>query len=121
GHTDLVMAVVFSRDGKLLASGCFEKVVRVWDTATAKEVKQFKHDDYFRTVLFSDDGKLLAYGGINAEQRVWELATGKVLFKQDNRGGRSPLDSLAISPDGKFLAEGNVGRIQIWNLVTGKH
>jgi RNA polymerase sigma factor (sigma-70 family) len=119
GHTGHVRMVAFAPDGKTLASGGDDKTIRIWDTKTAKEVKQFKHDDSFLTVLFSADGKRLVYGGYNAELRIWELATGKVLFKQDSP--RSPLDSLALSPDGKLLAEGNCGRVQIWDLASGKH
>ena len=38
GHTDWVRSIAFSRDGKLIASGSKDKLVKIWDTQTGDEV-----------------------------------------------------------------------------------
>ena len=39
GHTDSVLSVAFSPDGKLLASGSDDNTVRIWDMATGQELQ----------------------------------------------------------------------------------
>ena len=38
GHTGWVWSVAFSRDGKRVASGSFDTLVKIWDTVTGAEV-----------------------------------------------------------------------------------
>ena len=41
GHTGMVMYVTFSPDGKRVASGSADNLVKIWDTATGAEVNSF--------------------------------------------------------------------------------
>jgi len=41
GHSDCVVAVAFSRDGKRIASGSQDNLVKIWDTGTGAEVSSF--------------------------------------------------------------------------------
>lgn len=41
GQTDQILSVAVSSDGKLLASGGLDKLVRVWDTSSNKLIKSF--------------------------------------------------------------------------------
>ena len=38
GHSSIVYEVAFSRDGNRVVSGSFDKLVKIWDTATGVEV-----------------------------------------------------------------------------------
>lgn len=54
GHTDRVKAVAFAPDGQTLASGSFDKTIKLWDLTTGKEqAALFGHMDMVASVAFA--------------------------------------------------------------------
>lgn len=122
GHRNLVMAVAFSPDGKILASAATDKTIRLWDIATGKEVMQIQgHTDDVNCVAFSPDGRVLATGGEQKDPtiRFWDVATGREIRRL--AGHKAYLIALAFSPDGRTLASSaGDGTVRAWDVVTGK-
>ena len=108
----------FSKDGKWLAISTF-KAVRVWGTATWKEVVTFK--DFpakVNCVAFSPDGKTLAVCG-SGPARLYDTAKWKVRRELPHFSGG--MHWLAFSPDGRTIvtAEG-AGWLRFWDPDAGK-
>jgi serine/threonine protein kinase len=63
GHTDIVYAVKWSPDGRLIASGSTDKTVQVWDAATGATILVYRgHTDAINVLTWSPDGKRIASG-----------------------------------------------------------
>ncbi len=77
GHSGVVGAVVFSLDGKTLASASDDKTIRLWDTSTGAYQQTLEgHSGQVWAVTLSTDGKTLASALDDATVRLWGLGEG---------------------------------------------
>jgi len=68
-----VDAVVWSPDGKRIASGSVDKTVQVWDAADGSHVYTYRgHSNRVWSVAWSSDGKRIASGSNDATVQVWD-------------------------------------------------
>jgi dipeptidyl aminopeptidase/acylaminoacyl peptidase len=118
-HRGEVYSVAFSSDGKTMASASADKTIRLWETATRKELRVLQgHGNAVYSVAFSPDGKSLASASADKTIRLWEAATGKEVRAIQ---GDSVSISSVFSPDGKTLASISDDRtIRLWETSTGK-
>ncbi len=122
GHTEAVLSVAFSPDGKTLATGSDDKTARLWDTATGKQIRAplTAHTGPVLEVAFSPDGKTLATSSDDKTARLWDTATGKQIHAPLTAHTGS-VWSVAFSPDGKTLATSSDDKTaRLWDTATGK-
>eukprot|EP01117_Protostelium_nocturnum_P017554 TRINITY_DN7167_c0_g1_i1.p1 TRINITY_DN7167_c0_g1~~TRINITY_DN7167_c0_g1_i1.p1 ORF type:complete len:469 (-),score=150.45 TRINITY_DN7167_c0_g1_i1:402-1808(-) len=114
GHQQLVNVVSFSPDGRLIASGAFDKSIRIWNATTGSFVTALRgHVEAVYQVCWSSDSRLLASGSKDSTLKVWDMQTKKL--KQDLPGHADQVFSVDWSPDGQRVASGSKDRtVKIW-------
>ena len=126
--TAQVTANCFSQDGKKIATGTEDGVIRIWDweamekhlvdTAPASHVELKGNANWIISATFLPDGKKIVTTDYDVNQdadaRIWNAESGKELHKWETR-------TRVRSPDGKkiaFLDSDNI--FQMWDAETGK-
>ncbi|MEG4863416.1 MULTISPECIES: NACHT domain-containing protein [unclassified Microcoleus] len=115
-----VRSVIFSPDGKLLATGDTDGIVRLWEASSCREILTCKgHTNVVESVAFSPDGKILASGSYENIIKLWDVKTGECL--KVLQGHTGSVMSVTFNPDGNILASGSFdGAIRLWDIHTGE-
>ncbi|MFF5075741.1 CHAT domain-containing protein [Actinoplanes sp. NPDC000266] len=117
-----VCTVVFSPDGRLLASASAHNTVRLWnpDTGQLAGAPLGGHTSWVIAVAFSPDGRLLASAGEDNTVRLWSLDIGE-LAHAPLSGHTNWVTAVAFSPNGRLLASASVDKtVRLWSPDTGQ-
>ncbi len=146
GHGAPIVALAVSPDRTRLASASWDSTVRLWSLDGSGKPRVLQgHSQNVNGVAFTPDGRALVSVGYDLTLRIWPLAggapdvvtlpsplnavaiapdggiaagaaDGKIYFLTkdgkrigETQAGRTPVISLAISPDGALLAAANIG------------
>lgn len=132
GHGDSLYAVAMSPDGNHLATGGYDRDIKLWSISTVG--RTFKsvgdglknrpamtlkgHNGPIHDLAFHPAGKLLASASGDRTVKLWDVATGKRL----DTLGQPEKDQYAVAftPDGKQVVAGGVdNRIRVWAITRG--
>ncbi|KIM27515.1 hypothetical protein M408DRAFT_166002 [Serendipita vermifera MAFF 305830] len=121
GHTLPVRAVVFSPDGKRIASGSSDRKIVIWDAETGAAVAGplEGHCDSVNSVAFSPDGKCIVSGSSDKTIRLWDAKTGAAIAGP-LRDHNNSVTSVAFSSDGKYIISGSSDNtVRVWDTKRG--
>jgi WD40 repeat protein len=123
GQTRQVEAVVFSQDGRTLATFGWDNLVILWDVSRVADQRAVEpvvlpHDSVQFAMAFSPDSKTLAVGGCDS-LTIWSREPDGYKIVLDDEG--TTYRCLAFSPDGRSLAlGGNDHKVRIWDMPSGR-
>ena len=98
GHTEAVLSVAFSPDGKSLASGSGDTTVRIWDLQTETPMYTCEgHKHWVLFVSFSPDCTKIASGGMDHNIIIWNAENGEQ-FGSPLKGHKNFITSISWEP-----------------------
>ncbi len=118
-----VRSMVWTRDGKAIATAGDDKLISVWTVPAAgtvtfaapKKLAGAAGAITFLTMGASADQ--LVSAGADSKARLWSVSQAKVLMEIP-----VGVASIDVSSDGKLLLTGDTANaVRLWDLATGKH
>jgi WD40 repeat protein len=120
------LSAAWSPDGKSIASGGFDGVVKLWDVATGKTLRTYSgfQNAFTGKIVWSHDGQRIAVGTFypisqDASAYILDAHSQKILLVSAKY--HMGIADLAWSPDSTLVAllDGS-GEIHLWNSTTGE-
>ncbi len=116
-HKGGISSLIFSPNGKYLASGSYDKTIKIWEVKTSKKILEISGNELYRCLDFSPDNKFIAVGSLDNQIKIFDLSDGSIIYLLE--GHINAVTSLDFSPNGKLLASSSDdGTVRLWDILT---
>ena len=112
------VSVIFSPDGRRLATWAWDNVLRIWDADSGASIAALEgHRDGISSAAFSPDGTRIVSGSYDRTVRIWSLRTRETTIALAQHEG--DVTAVAFAPDGLRVASAGSDKVvRVWD-VTG--
>ena len=119
GHSDSVLAVAVTADGKRAVSTSMDKTLKVWDLQTGRLLRTLEgHTDYVWAVAMTADAKRAVSTSKDKTLKVWDLESGLALRTLE--GHSDIVVGVAVTGDGKRAVSASTDKtLRMWDLESG--
>ncbi|HCX23001.1 MAG: hypothetical protein CMB80_05200 [Flammeovirgaceae bacterium] len=114
GHYSSVTAMTFSDDGKILASGAYDRSIVLWDIESGRELRRINCEDNIESLDFSPDGNLILSIIQNGKGLIHEVTSGRLIKTLSVEDGY--LQSGKFLPNGKEMIIAGPKVATIWSM-----
>jgi WD40 repeat protein len=116
GHTDGLMAVAFSPDGKLLATGSGDNTVKLWRVSDFSLLRTFEaHQDLVFSLAFSPDSNTLVSADNSGAIILWNIPRLELLDRRIQPGRPT---AVAFLPDNQHFLTISNGNLLRWSIAS---
>jgi WD40 repeat protein/ABC-type nitrate/sulfonate/bicarbonate transport system ATPase subunit len=124
GHGDLVGALAFSSDGKMLVSGADDNTWRVWDftdhghPTALGEPHNFQN--WVTALAVSPDGKIVVCGSAEHTVRLWSLVDPRhpVPLGPPLQAHKGRIRGVAFADMNTLITAGEDGTVRVWDITN---
>ena len=114
-HGRGVTKLVFSRDGKFIASAASDNTIKIWDVENRRELRTLTgHTSNVESIDFTPDGRLLASASDDGSTFLWDTKTGEHLLTLISLDDGS--EWMVVTPQGLFD-----GTPVSWNQILWRY
>ncbi|KRZ77375.1 Notchless -like protein 1, partial [Trichinella papuae] len=111
GHQQLINQVLFSPDGRIIASASFDHSIKIWCGKTGKFLHTLRgHVQSVFQISWSSDSRLLVSGSADSTLKLWDINARKLIV--DLPGHADAVYAVDWSPRGDRVVSGGKDKLE---------
>lgn len=118
-HTDSILGLAFSPDGRTLASSAADRTIGLTDVASGKTTRRLEgHSHHVLSVAWQDSGSIIASAGADQSVKIWNAETGET--SRTVSGFAKEMTAIRfVEATDQLVAASGSGEVRLVNSTNG--
>lgn len=119
GHEGWITSVAFAPDGNSIASGGYDKSIRIWNVYSGELIQKIETDNAINSISYMPNNRQIITGTRGNIAQLWNIESSKEECRFEGHIGA--ITSVVVSRNGQnLLTASEDGTVRLWNVSTGK-